>query len=654
MSARGPAWAAAALLACAGAARGMVNPQLQPSHLVERYRAVIGGRIVRADLDAGQAVIRVTHVCTGAFAPKQITIAVREVDEDEPSLFDDARKGGVVVAYVHKRRRRHEREALLYAGRQWHEVEVLDPAKPSAWKWTEALGDRMVGTFNGAAEQLLAMMIDAAAGRDFFPAYPSVKFKPSLRVGTFAAPLRGVAIYDLDADGRADLYACCEKGNRAYLQTPRGEFDDATARLGLGRVRSASCSFADANADGRADLLADGAIYLGSKRGFARSSLLPASAEGRVRCAAFVEINGDGRPDVVVSRAGGGLAVYLNRGAAGGAQFIDVTAAAGLDRKEAGAGLTGFFAPGDWNGDGRTDLYYAAGHGLILVQDARGVFRPAEQRFRFDYAVAGTHQAGLTGAGCFAPLLRPGRFDLVSPGDMHLTLVTNDGGRLRNVTADANEVKVCRVSQLATLAEDLNVDGRVDLFTLSRAADVKNIFHANRGYGSFMLAELYADYDPFPGKAYTVGAWGVAAGDVNDDGAPDLLLGGVDGVLRLAVNDAFSHPLRRRKDHPTALEKTLSGMRIVSVKVTGRIGVVGADVRLTDAAGRVLARRSIGSHVLTGCRGPDAVDLAVREGGRHRLRVRFSDGRTRSWTVDLTQRKRVKLVARREAAQPKP
>ena len=641
----GPAVPALLFLGAA-TALALVKPELQPSHLVTRHRAVVGGRITRVDEDKGLVVFRVTHVCTGEFKPKTVTIRVPEAEGDEESLLADAREGHAVVAYVSKTRRRHERDGLLYCGRQWHDVQIADLADQSVWTWREALGDEMTGTFNGAPEQLLAMMLDVRSGRAFFPAYPTVKFRPERALGRFDGPIRGVALYDVDGDGKLDVYACHEKGGRLYLQTGKLAFEDHTARLGLAGVRGVSCSFGDVNADGRADLLVDGILYLGSEGGFRRSTLLPAGANERVKCAALVEIDGDGYPDVVLSRLERGLAVYLNPGAKGGA-FRDATAASGLASPACGAGQTGFFAPGDWNGDARTDLYYAIRKGLILVQNAKGRFAPIPHRIDFDYRTSGSREPGLTGAGCFAPLWRPDRWDLVAAGDMHVTIYTNERGRPRDVTGLGNETRIARVSQLATLAEDLNMDGRVDLFTVTRAADASNVYHANRGYGSYMLSELYADYDAFPGKGYPTGAWGAAAGDADGDGATDLLLGGVDGVLRLLLSDAFGHPLRQPREHPTALQKTLRQTCVLTVKVTGPLGVVGADVRLTDEAGRVVRRHVIASQVLTGCRGPDAVCLAVRQPGTYRLTVRYADGLARTWRVALGKKQRVTRTATR-------
>ncbi len=645
-----PSLAAAVAAAWATTALALVDPSLQPFHIVERYKSVVGGRIAEADYDSGRVVIDVTSVIQGTFAPKRVTVEVPEVGFDEPSFFDDAVRGGTVVAFIGRKLRRHENELLVYAGQQWHGGETADPSRPDAWTWTEAFGDEMVGTFNGAAQQLLALVEDIAEGRAYFPPRPCVKFREAKELARFSEPIPGVALYDVDGDGRLDVYACSTEGDRLLIQDASGGFADRAEALGLAGVKGPSVSFADVDADGRADLLAGATLWLGGEKGFRRTDLLPAEAAKDLRCAAFVELNGDGRPDVVVSRTGGGLALYLNRGG-GSAEvgFTDATAALGLARQECGAAGTGYFAPGDWNRDGRTDLYYGAGKGYLLVQTEAGVLAPVPHHLPFEFASPGDDEV-TSGAGGFSPQWKPDRWDLVSAAPMHLVVATNDGGEPRNVTGFSNELRLCRPAQVGSLAADLNVDGHVDLFTFSRKANVANSFHTNRGYGSYMLPELYPEpgYDAFPPKAYETGATSAAAGDTDGDGALDLLLGGADGVLRLLTNDAFS--LRKPREHPTYHQKKREQARILTVRVRGPVGVLGAEVAAADSKGRTVAMHRIGGQVLTGCRGPDTADLAIREPGRYALSVRFSDGRLWKRDVDLTGPKHVVVTAARPAA----
>jgi hypothetical protein len=84
------------------------------------------------------------------------------------------------------------------------------------------------------------------------------------------------------------------------------------------------------------------------------------------------------------------------------------------------------------------------------------------------------------------------------------------------------------------------------------------------------------------------------------------------------------------------------------VRVRSPIGVIGAVVRLEDARGRVVALRQLGANVNVGCCGPNTVNLAVREPGQYRLVVRFSDGKAKTWDVDLRKPGMAKIDARRE------
>jgi hypothetical protein len=111
-------FATSLLLAWISPAVGLVNPQLQPSHLIERHQAVAGFEATKVDYDKGLVTLAAVKVCFGQFAPKTVTIDVPEVDFDEDSLLDELAEGDTVVAYIGKRRRRHEQDVLLYTGSQ--------------------------------------------------------------------------------------------------------------------------------------------------------------------------------------------------------------------------------------------------------------------------------------------------------------------------------------------------------------------------------------------------------------------------------------------------------------------------------------------------------------------------------------------------------
>jgi len=647
-----PATALAVLMATS-AIQAMVNPSLQPIHLYERYNVVLSCKVVAADLkndkadvESGQIRLKVTTVSKGEFADREIVIDVPAWEDrtkpkhdanDEWNIWDVANENCTLAAFIRKKRRRGENAILLYCGQtQWHHARITNKAKPSGWTYEAASAQVMVGTFNGDSGRLAEMLVDVRNGTAFFPADVNVRLNKDVTVGKLPGAARGVALFDLDGDGDLDVLGCSEKGIRTYLQDAALKFTDATEKLGLAGISGTSCALADVNGDGLSDLLVDTQLFLRSGKGFAKSTTLKVVKDKPLKVASFVQLNGDGHADILLSHTGGGLTALINdrKGA-----FSDATSDLGLADPACGAGGNGYFAPGDWNDDGRTDLYYATGKGLILVQDEKGRFSPIKHKLAFDYRCSPDYKPGKTGAGCFGAVWKQDAMDIVSPGDSTLAVVANIDGEARDVSYGGNEIGLCAARQIATLVEDLNMDGYADLYTLSRDDIQRNQFHTNRGYGSFMDATLY-NAEAF-GAAHEKGAWGVAAGDVNGDGMNDLLLGHIDGDISLVLSAAAE--VRKPTEHPTYHAKKLQQTCIVSVSLKGS-GVVGADVCLVDIKENTVLRRTVGTQVLTGCRGPDTVNLAVRESGDYTLRVRFADGTVKEEKVTVGKTKHVSLT----------
>lgn len=630
--------AAAGVLMLAGSARALVNPSLQPFDLSERNRIVVAATVKSVDDEKHVVHLEVRAVLQGQLAAKEIQFNFAEGGGDDDAADvgggEDATpanftEGRLVVAWIGEKSRGGAKSVLMYADqREWHVATLADAAKPHEWTWVKAAEETMVGTFNGQSERLIEMLEHARKGTHFFPAVVYAKFKADEELAAVEGAIGGVGLYDLDRDGRLDVLAAAASGLKVLLQKQAGKFEDATAALGLGGVKGTALAAADVNGDGMPELLVDGVMYVSAGGKYERSALLPAAAAENFKVAAFTDLNGDGAPDVLVSRVGKGLAAYMNPGK-DGAAFEEKAEELGLGGALADG--NGYITLGDWNLDGRVDIFYASGKGELLVQGQDGKFAAAAGLGAQDFRGGASLTAGLSGAGAFAPVWRSDVMDLVLPADTNMGILTRQGDKPLDVTGFGNEIALATVSQVATLVEDLDMDGYMDLLTVSRDPDGSASYHTNRGYGSFMHAELYTP-SFWPGDSYKRGHGGLVAGDVDGDGANDILLGGLDGKLILVASDALS--LRGPTQNPVHHLKTLQQTGILPVRVEGK-GVVGAQVRVLDASGAIVAIRSIGQTVLTGCVAPDAVNIAIRSPGKYQLVVRYSDGHEVKQAVEI-------------------
>ncbi|NQT86449.1 VCBS repeat-containing protein, partial [bacterium] len=414
-------------------------------------------------------------------------------------------------------------------------------------------------------------------------------------------------------------------------------FVDRTEAFGLKATASAACSFADADADGDADVLLDGVLYRQAKGKFTRSKDVP--AVGTCLSAAFVEYNGDGYPDVVVSRKGAGLALYVNPGKKGGA-FADKTKAAGLTDEENGEGKTGYFEACDWDVDGRTDLIYVTGPGYLLWQNAEGVFESSEITDRDDGFKGGT--------AAFGTIARPALSSVYLVASDHKNLVCEDSGNMMDVTGAGNEIQDPVSGLQMALAEDLNADGTVDLYAASRMKGIASFYVANRGYASFMIPEKYSGGKVVPPSVYNRPAWGLAAGDVDGDGAMDILVGGLDGKLSLLVNETLTDRPKKADVSTTHDIRKQIQTRIVTVRPAVKKGLLGCRLTLVDAKGKPVTHRWVGTNIGVGCCGPAQLTLAVREPGSYTLQLRLGDGsvRKQALTIDEKTPRRQTLTIR--------
>jgi len=611
-------------------AHALINPSVQPRTFFDTYNGVYLAEVQNVD-SANLSITLFLHG-TAKGTAKPDSIVLKALDRKHLAEVLSVAKGQNVVIFAGRDRPRSAaQDVLCYVGGG-----KFIKARMADGDW-ELLGDAdegvdrgsadiMFGVFNGAVEQLWAMMEDFAKDRAYFPAVPFTRFSAAPLV-KLDKPVRGVAVFDVNRDGSLDIVATSEAGARVFVQNAQAEFEDKTSEWGIEGIASRSVSLADANGDGAVDLLLDGLLYLQKNGKWERTEHFPAQV--KVLSAAFVELNQDGYPDVVISRDGGGLAAFVNR-LHEEKGFEDWTKTLALDQEESGAGGSGYFEAADWNGDGRTDLLYLSGPGYLLTAGESGSSMASvtlnEEGNEVDF-----------GAAAAAPIVTPGTMAVLVPNaETKMLLEFDDKVEFRDIIRYGNEIQDDVPGLYMALAEDLNADGRVDLYISANAAGSPSFYVDNRGYGSFMMPDKYAQQPTFPSAMYNQAANGLAAGDLTGDGANDLVVGGKDGTLWIATNETLKERPEEFEVSTRLDERKQIMARLVTVRFEPTTGVVGARLELLDAEGQLVAARAIGSNIGTGCSGPHQVVFAVREPGAHKLRVRFSDGTSSEMAVDLS------------------
>ncbi|PYP71577.1 MAG: hypothetical protein DMD36_03630 [Gemmatimonadetes bacterium] len=185
--------------------------------------------------------------------------------------------------------------------------------------------------------------------------------------------------------------------------------------------------------------------------------------------ALFFDANGDGLPDLYVASCGYQLApaspllqdrLYVNQG---GGRFVRDTRA--LPPMPT---CTASVAAGDFNGDGRLDLFvggrvtprnYPYPTRSYLLRNDGGRFTDVTE----EVAPELIHPGGMITAAVWIDFDGDGRLDLVTAGEwMPLQFFQNEGTRFRNVTATLG-LDSTRGWWFSLAAGDFNHDGRPDL-----------------------------------------------------------------------------------------------------------------------------------------------------------------------------------------------
>jgi enediyne biosynthesis protein E4 len=406
----------------------------------------------------------------------------------------------------------------------------------------------------------------------------------------------GVAIFDFDNDGKLDIYLVQNGGpksqatNRLFRQSRDGRFTDVSKGSGLDIVgHGMGVAVGDVNNDGWPDVLVTEycgiRLFLNNGNGTFREVTAPAGLENPLwaTSASFVDYDRDGWLDLVVTNyvdydptrkcsrsegnrpdfcnpnnfAGTVTRLYRNLGHAAGSnksvRFEDVTLKAGLGLV-AGPGLGVVCA--DFDGDHWPDILVAndAQPNRLWINQRDGTFKEEAALRGIAYNALGQMQGNM-GIG-LGDANGDGLFDIFVTHlseETHSLWQQGPRGFFQDRTAPAGFVNThWRGTGFGTVMEDFDHDGALDIAVVNGRVSQslnpdpangdsfwapyaeRNQMFANDGMGRFQ--DISLKNEPFCG---TAAVWrGLASGDLNDDGALDLVATTVAGPARIFRNVA--------------------------------------------------------------------------------------------------------------------
>jgi hypothetical protein len=340
----------------------------------------------------------------------------------------------------------------------------------------------------------------------------------------------GVAVGDYDNDGFPDLYVTNFGHNVLYHNNGDGTFTEVTLQAGVDDPHwSTSAAWLDFDGDGWLDLFV--------------CNYVDFTVEGNRGCSSPA-----GEPDYCTPKMYHAVPSRLFRNLRNG-KFEDVSEASGINRAY-GPGLGVLCA--DFNGDGRADIYVAndtAANQLWLNQ-GDGTFRESALDCGVAYSMDGLAKAGM-GVTLADVDNNGGQVLLVTNLTREgVTVFRGDArGQFEDVTAQAGLLQpTFGYTGFGTQWFDYDNDGRLDLFIanggvtlggsaragVSPYAQRKQLFH-NEGSGKRFIETSQAGGEAFRVEEISRGA---AFGDIDNDGAIDIVVANNDGPVRLLRNQS--------------------------------------------------------------------------------------------------------------------
>ena len=349
-------------------------------------------------------------------------------------------------------------------------------------------------------------------------------FMPVVDYSSGASDAVSVAVADVNGDGKPDLIVtnyfscniCSESSVAVLLGNGDGTFQ-AAVTYDTGGPGAWSVAVADVNGDGKPDLIVANeggtvGVLLGNGDGTFQPAVTYPTGNSPY-CVAVADVNGDGNPDLlVVNWWDNDVAVLLGNG--NGTFRAAVTYGSG-------GSATDSVAVADVNGDGKPDLlvgnlYNAQDetHGGVgvLLGNGDGTFQPAVPYSSGGFQLWGVAVADVNGDGKLDLLTANAVACNSCQGDgaVGVLLGNGDGTFQPAVLYDSGGGTAMSIA-----VADVNGDGKPDLAVANYGGPVVGVLVGN-GDGTFRAPLSYGT-----GGQYS---YSVAAADVNGDGKPDLVV----------------------------------------------------------------------------------------------------------------------------------
>ncbi len=378
-----------------------------------------------------------------------------------------------------------------------------------------------------------------------------------------------IALGDLDGDGDSDLVAGYGNFTRVYLNDGKGTFTDSVHSSGDANtdtkfITTKYVALNDLDGDGDLDLVAGGdfqpvRMYLNNGRGvFSKQD----QELGSPTTWWFFlnDLDGDGDMDVETGRSGG-RTMHVNNGRG---VFTNTGLQQGSGRRSFHQGTSTVM--GDVDGDG--DLDKVVGNSVrpdrVFLNDGAGVFTDINQEPESPRDSNPTLKNARTRSITLGDVDGDGDLDVITGNYGAANRVyLNDGTGSFTTTASGQAQGNTRTEFIAL--SDVDGDGDPDMVMVNHPSQPHRIY-LNDGAGAFtdsvtgqafekgppdFVPSLKGRFRPGMGRgrkvAFTSGsmAWmpplprivSVTPGDVNGDGAPDLVTADRSGASRVYLND---------------------------------------------------------------------------------------------------------------------